>query len=293
MRESIPDRAVTASDLVPAQRRFLRLYRSWRRFHYGPRQGSQPLSAALHSYPNAVLVGGCQRSGTTMLTRVIARAKGFRPLHLTHDDELDAALALCGYIELPRNTRYCFQTVYLNERYGEYRDLRADQRLIWVLRNPASVVYSMVYNWRRFALNELYESVRAAASARQPAIDPAGAWGLLPRSRAQKAIVSYVGKSAQILQIADWMRADRLLIVDYDELVRAPLQSLPRIFEFIGEPYNPAYAGMIRSDSAAKAARLPARLRRRIEALAMPTYLECRQLLSSMTPATQARRAMS
>ena len=59
---------------------------------------------------------------------------------LTTDDELDAALALAGLVDLPLERRYCFQTTYLNERYEDYRTLDAGQRLIWVLRNHYSVV---------------------------------------------------------------------------------------------------------------------------------------------------------
>ena len=58
-----------------------------------------------------------------MLTRVIAGSSDFRGLALTHDDELDAALALCGEIDLPSGPRYCLQTTYLNERYPEYGSL--------------------------------------------------------------------------------------------------------------------------------------------------------------------------
>ena len=88
-----------------------------------------------------------------MLTRLIAGAPGFTRLALTADDELDAALALAGLIDLPVGSRYCFQTTYLNECYADYRMLGPGQRLIWVLRNPYSVVYSMLYNWGRFALD--------------------------------------------------------------------------------------------------------------------------------------------
>lgn len=160
------NRPVERGDLPPDQRIWLRNFRTWQRFHHGPRQEPGPLTKTLASYPDAVLVAGCQRSGTTMLTRVIARSRAFRGLALTHDDELDAAITLAGYLELPRDKRYCFQTTYLNERYPEYRAMGAGQKLIWVLRNPASVVYSMVYNWKRFALNELYEATREAALKR-------------------------------------------------------------------------------------------------------------------------------
>src|SRR5262245_47784686 len=122
-------------DLDVSARRTLRRYRDWKRFHAGPRRDAAPLLGALSRYPRAAMVAGCQRSGTTMLTRIIAASAGFRPLSLTRDDELDAALALCGAIELPVEHRYCFQTTYLNERYREYGNLRPENRLVWVVRH--------------------------------------------------------------------------------------------------------------------------------------------------------------
>ena len=111
---------ITASDIPTDQRHHLREYRSWKRFHYGPRSLAKPLFSGLSRYGNCVLVAGCQRSGTTMLTRVIAGSRGFQRFRLTHDDELDAALILAGYVNVPGDRRYCFQTTYLNERYSEY-----------------------------------------------------------------------------------------------------------------------------------------------------------------------------
>jgi hypothetical protein len=266
---------VTPDDIDVGQRPVLQKYRSWQRFHAGPRQETQPLTRALATYPDAALVAGCQRSGTTMLTRIIARARGFRSLQLTHDDELDAALALCGYIDLPRDTRYCFQTTYLNGRFPEYRTLAPRQRLIWVLRNPHSVVFSMVYNWRRWALQELFEASRADAAQRVPGIDNEPGWRPFGLSRARKATVAYVGKSAQLFEIRKLLPPEQLMVVEYDDVVQAPAEWLPRIFAFIDEPYDPAYASMIKVASVNKKDRMPDRLRREIDELAMPTYQEC------------------
>jgi hypothetical protein len=257
-----------------AQRAWLDRYGSWQRFRRGVRNPGLPLLKHLSRYPRCVLVAGCQRSGTTMVTRLIAAAPGFTRLALTADDELDAALALAGFIDLPRERRYCFQTTYLNECYGEYRALGADQRLIWVLRNPYSVVYSMLYNWRRFGLNELYQGC-GVQSTSSPRLRRGGLLWPFGPSRIEKACLAYRGKVAQILGIRQLLRPEQLLVVDYDRLVAAPQDALPGMFAFAGAPYEAGYAQLVRGDSARKADGLPARARRLIEQLALPTYREC------------------
>ncbi|MGH8242641.1 MAG: hypothetical protein ACRETY_04750 [Steroidobacteraceae bacterium] len=273
---------ITASDIPADQGHHLRENRSWRRFHRGPRSLEMPLLSALPRYGDCVLVAGCQRSGTTMLTRVIAGSRGFQRFQLTHDDELDAALILAGYVSIPDDRRYCFQTTYLNERYFEYASMGPEQRLVWVLRNPHSVVHSMLDNWKRFALNELYESCGAsrANSARQRRAR--WPWPLGP-SHVEKACLSYSAKTAQILAIRELLRVDQLLIVDYDATVRSAGNRLAHIFAFIGEPFDGLYASGVHSDSVNKADRMPERTRRMIDEMCMPIYRQCLALACSGT----------
>jgi Sulfotransferase domain len=265
---------IRPADIAPDQRSWLGKYRTWRRFHHGPRQGEAPLLKNLAQFRDAVLVAGCQRSGTTMLTRIIARSKGFQQFALTHDDELDAALILAGYVDVPKHRRYCFQTTYLNERYREYACLREHQRLIWVLRNPFSVVRSMVYNWKRFALNELYEDVGAARATSQRLRRAKAPWPFGP-SPIEKACLAYSAKTSQVFAIQALVRPHQLLILEYDALVRDPARRLRRVFEFIDEPYQDTYASFVRQDSIHKADRLSRRATQVIEAYALPTYKEC------------------
>ena len=273
---------VTRAAIPQTQQHWIDSLGSWPRFHRRLRIPGRPLLTNLAAYPRCVLVAGCQRSGTTMLTRLLAGASGFARLGLTVDDELDAALALAGLIELPGARRYCFQTTYLNECFAEYATLRSDQRLIWVLRNPYSVVYSMLHNWRRWALNELYAGcgIPAAASRRMRR-----AWAFWPLgpSQLEKACYAYAGKVAQILSIRQLVPWERLLVVDYDALVAAPSECLPHIFAFAGASYDPAYALKIRPDSARKADRLSRRARERIESIAAPVYRECLALVAEAT----------
>ena len=213
-----------------------------------------------------------------MLTRIIAQSASFRGLALTDDDELDAALALCGEIDLPGGARYCFQTTYLNERYDEYRMMGPGNRLIWVLRNPKSVIFSMVYNWRRFALNELYAGCGLALAKSDRLRNVHLPWPLGP-SRTEKACLSYSAKTAQINAIRNIVSPEQVLVLDYDGLVTAPHDWLPRIFAFIDEPYDPEYANSIRTSSLEKADRLSGAADRLIEQEADPVYRACLELV--------------
>jgi Sulfotransferase domain len=269
---------VGPAEIEPRQRSALRRYNTWRKFHDGPRKRGSLLKN-LTKYPDAVLVAGCQRSGTTMLTRIIAQAMGFRRLALTHDDELDAALALCDEIDLPGKSRYCFQTTYLNEAYREYRTMGSGNRLIWVVRNPYSVVHSMVNNWRRFALTELYEAcgLDHTNSARLQRVG--FPWPFGP-SYLEKACLSYSAKTMQILEIRELIPPSRILVTDYDQMVKSPDVWLRAIFRFIGEPFDDAYSSMVRADSINKANALSPAARRFIHELCEPAYRRCLNAVS-------------
>jgi hypothetical protein len=265
---------VTRTSVPESQRSWLNRYSTWQRFQHGVRKARLPLLKNLPRYPACVLVAGCQRSGTTMLTRLIASAPGFGRLALTHDDELDAALALAGFIDLPLGQRYCFQTTYLNECFLDYRTLGDDQRLIWVVRNPYSVVFSMLHNWRRFALNELYEGCGISGTSSARLRRTRLIWPFGP-SRIEKAALAYRGKLEQILTIRHLVRPEQLLVIDYDTLIASPDKWLPYIFRFVNAPYDSACGRRVQSDPAKKANRLSSRERRQIEQLTWAAYRAC------------------
>ena len=91
-------------------------------------------------FGGAILVTGCQRSGTTILSRIITRSDGMVDYWFGRDDELDAALILSGHVWHSPVGRYCFQTTYLNECYEEYFQCDLNQKIIWMIRSPYSVI---------------------------------------------------------------------------------------------------------------------------------------------------------
>ncbi len=225
-----------------------------------------------------MLVSGCQRSGTTLLCEIINRHPRFRDYGMGYRNrELAAAMILAGRLgDVDPAGRYCFQTTYLNENYHEYFLANCNFRLIWIVRNPFSVVYSMMYNWRTFALNELFLGcgTEALSCKEKSRVETLGAWSL-PKLR--RACHAYNAKAEQAEEVAAHL-GSRTLFVDYDSLIEAPETVLPIIFEFAGEPYGSELGRMVHRKSAKKAERLTAQERAMVDDMCTAHYERIRAL---------------
>ena len=255
--------------------------KNWKQFARKIRSKDSNLLRMLDNFPNSVLVTGCQRSGTTLLSRIITQSDGMVNYWFGKDDELDAALILSGYVNHERRGRYCFQITYLNECYQECFKYRKGHRIIWVLRNPYSVIYSLLHNWRRFALNELFRAcgVDLLSEKQMRVYNLLGVWGV---SRFKRACLSFNGKVSQIFAFKENYTKDNMIVVDYDDLVSRKNAVLPFIYRFIDLPYKTEYGDMIHKKSLNKAARLSRRELTSIEELCVPTYQQARKLLPSL-----------
>ncbi len=255
--------------------------RSWGEFEKIVRNTKTLLLAELDRFDRPILVAGCQRSGTTILTRVITQSDGVAKYKYTHDDELDAALILSGAVNHQINNylRYCFQTTYLNNSYKEYF-LHKNFKLIWVLRNPVSVVNSMLNNWKRSALNRLFKHCGADLldENEKKYYNRYGAWCF---SNLRKACLSYNSKITQLNEIMHFIGKERLLVVEYDQLVLNKTQILPCIYDFIGLEYNPTYTNSINNASVAKQKQLSKRKRDFVRLTCEPGYLDALKFVSS------------
>jgi hypothetical protein len=250
---------------------------SWAGFERHVRDRSPNLLVELPKYPDAVLVAGCQRSGTTAITRILRDAIGMPNLCLTSDDELDAALLLSGIAKSEYSGRHCFQTTYLNDRVGEYFE-HHDFRLVWIIRNPQSVVQSMLYNWRYGALVRLFKRCgsRGLDERERKSFDR---FGSLPFSRLQMACLSYNAKTAQTQLLAEKLGQDRLFIVDYDELVDRREEILPRIFEFVRLEFDPAELARIKRSSTSLRGKLSKRSVNYVDQVCCAEYKRARRLI--------------
>jgi hypothetical protein len=228
---------------------------NWQSFARDVRGTQGKLLVRLSEFQDSILVTGCQRSGGTMLSRVFTNSEGMTNYWFGKDDELDAALILSGRVPHVIHGRYCFQTTYLNERYDEYFDHLQAYRMIWCLRNPHSVVYSMVHNWKNFALNELFLTCGYGFMNYEDRVrfQRFGLWGI-PRIR--RGAYAYAGKVSQLFALQAAIPQGILNVVEYDDLVMNKAIVLPRLHERLSVKFRTGDADSISERSLGKREKL-------------------------------------
>ena len=261
---------------------------SWPQFAKKIRTPGRKLLARLDLFPSPVLVSGCQRSGTTILTDILLRHPDLYDYRQGGDSELEGALILAGAINIPGQIkRTCFQTTYLNENYQEYFDYCNTFRMIWVIRNPYSVVYSMCYHWKRklqvgnFALNELFNACGAQnLNPLEKRIYNVAGGLLIPSFR--KACLAYVGKTEHLFELAQNLK-NNITVIDYDDLIMKKEQVLPYIFHFVGLEFSDKYSAMIHGKGISRASGLSLKQKKVIKNVCMPTYKKARAFAKSFS----------
>jgi hypothetical protein len=252
---------------------------TWLQFNSVVRNNGNNLLKRLHEFPNSILVTGCQRSGTTMIARIITQSDGMTNYWFGPDDELDSALILSGYVDHRPQGRYCFQTTYINNWYHEdYLQLR-QHKVLWVLRNPYSVVYSMLYNWKDIALSGLFKMCGVSQ------LTGPDAWlykllGLKGVSRLHQACYIFNGKISQLFDLRQNLGPDSLMVVDYDDMITRKEIVLPAIYKFINLKYREDYSQKIHSESLLKAKDLSRGERLTVRQMCEPLYLKTRDLIA-------------
>jgi len=267
--------------------------RTWAQFAREVRSKGCNLLARLDEFPQSVLVTGCQRSGTTMLSRIIRQSEGMVNYQFCSDDELAAALILSGHApHTPKaNGRYCFQTTYVNECVREYYRCINGHKIIWVLRNPYSVVHSMLYNWESSALNRLFMGCGIHFLNQEK--NHRYGWLKMRRvSKLQRACLSYCGKVSQVFELKEWLKLDRMVVVDYDDLVKDKDEILPIIYGFIDLAYKSDYPKKIHSRSLNRFSSLSKRELAMIEEWCVPIYDEAKELAVTSNPPNRILEAL-
>lgn len=253
---------------------------SWRDYVNNIRTKGVPLLEKLDEFPGAILVSGCQRSGTTMMTRVINQSDDIADIKYGYDDELDVALILSGWrpLHINKEKKYCFQTTYLNNSYREYFE-HDNYKLIWVVRNPYSVVRSLLYNWTRYALNDLYLTcgkcyMEKIAETEKPPVNYWAPW----RKNIYKACYSYNGKISQIIEIKKTIRDEQLLVVGYEDIISNSSLILPKVFDFIGIEYKDEFTDIVNRKNKNKKRILSLEEENIINHMCVPVYQEVKEL---------------
>lgn len=252
--------------------------KTWRQFAKNVRPRGCNLLKCLDDFPDSILVTGCQRSGTTILSRVLTHSDGMVNYWFGKDDELDAALILSGEVGQAPKGRYCFQTTYLNECYREYFDHHCGFRIIWVLRNPYSVVYSLMYHWRRWTLNELFDNCGAHLLDAQM-VKRYRRFGAISIPKVLKACLSYNGKVSQVFDLMEHLAKDSIMVIEYDDLVMDREKQLKKIYSFIDLPYHERYGEIIHQKSTKKKNLLSKKEQDIVRSLCVPVYENARQYI--------------
>ena len=254
---------------------------SWQEFTETIQKRGYPLLSRLDEFPNSILVTGCQRSGTTVLAKIITESDGVIYYQFSSDNELDAALILSGCLEYHAPGRHCFQTTYVNERFYEYYKYPSGHKILWILRNPTSVIYSMLYNWGNHTPNKLFMSCGISAMTGMDR------WrykllGMQSISMLRRACWAYVGKTLQLFELTKKIGPDQLMIVDYNDLILQKSSILPAIYQFIDISYKDTYANKLHTKSLNKKRNLSDLEASTIQAICQPIYEQAKTLLSKV-----------
>jgi len=261
---------------------------TWRRFSRRVRGGEGDLLQELDKFEDPILVTGCQRSGTTLMANIVMASDAIVDYRDHMDSELKGAVILCGqYEDFRREGRYCFQTTYINERYKEYFRKRNRFQMVYLVRNPYSVVWSMCYHWKRrsevrnFALNELFESCGKEYMTRKERMRYKflGPFGM-PKIR--MACYSYVSKTRQLFELVEKLGKD-IVVVEYDDVITSKELLLPKIWGFLGLEYDAELCELIHGRGLKRAHRLTYQQRKAVHQICWDTYERAKGLASVAT----------
>jgi len=100
---------------------------------------------------------------------------------------------------------------------------------------------------------------------------------------ARRACLSYIAKTRQLPELLRRLPPARMTVVDYQDLVTRPDETLRALYAFIDVAYRAESAALLRTDSLNKARRLPGELRDTIDEQCLPVY-------ESMAAAAAPRR---
>lgn len=214
-----------------------------------------------------------------MLSRIITESDGMVRYWFGPDDELDAALILSGYVGHSPEGRYCFQTTYINEHFYEYYDQKSNFTLVWMIRNPNSVVYSLLHNYSDFALDNLFKSCGRQFATRMDNF-MYSIFGIKGIPRIRRACYAYIGKSSQIFDLRKNLSPENLIVFEYDDLSENKNVVLPELYQQVNLSFKRSYLDKINTKSLNNHKSLTFRELKIIKNLCFPVYLKAKELVT-------------
>jgi hypothetical protein len=138
----------------------------------------------------------------------------------------------------------------------------------------------MLHNWKRGALNRLFSHCgnELLFESERNIYALFGVFGI---SRLRKACLSYNAKTAQTKILNKTLSPDRIMIVDYDDLIRNKNILMPKIYDFVDLKYSVELASRLHTKSLSKADRFSQKEAEVIESVCMPFYQEARKYLTN------------
>jgi hypothetical protein len=250
----------------------------WWYFSKKVKHGGKKLLTEINKFEHPILVTGCQRSGTTVLRRAISQSEEMSEFWSEKDDELEGAIILSGGKRFVGEGRFCFQTTYLNEFYKEYLDIKVPFKMIWVLRDPESVIKSMLFNWKRFPLNELFLAcgIDELPQKEMRSYKKYGIYGVSPVVR---GCCSYIGKLKQLSELSKKIDKDQLYVVDYNDILENR-SILKNIYDFVNLEYEESYSKIFKSSEKRKINILTENQKKIIASMCNAQYLNSLSLVN-------------
>ena len=235
-------------------------------------QNLQRLLGTLLSYTRLnnskvpVFIVGCQRSGTTMLDRVLTRS----PQIKTYGEGRGAFSP--GVRLLPiGNLHYLiyrslspiveFKPLNDTQHIDYFLKIHPNSKAIWMYRNYFDVINSMVRKWGRAQNKHVHQIATGrysgpGARAMGERISPANR-ELAAKLEAQdlseheaSAFIWYLRNSIYFDRQLD--RLPNVLLCKYEDMVTEPKWQFQRVFEFIDGDFSADYVADVRSSSISK-----------------------------------------
>lgn len=213
-----------------------------------------------------VFVVGCQRSGTTMLLRVLSRAPECRVFHENNGEAFDAewrlrdAGTIRRLIEESPESVVIFKPLLDSQHTSRLLSLHPHARAIWLYRHYRDVVGSGTKEWGGDQRDIMWGIASDALNTRsQQAIREGMSEETVDLVR---SLCNGKKPSAEDGALLHWyvrnllyseIQADpRVLLVKYEDLVGDPVVQGRRIFDFVGARFSADYVGDVRASSVGK-----------------------------------------